>query len=103
MKTNNTNEALRREIQALQRMVEDLSNQIRQLRIHNNEPLPREQNTEREAPTEKFSIGDKVIILSNGLIGKAGDTAIVTGVGKRVRIRVHGQYTNRMHKNLRHV
>ena len=93
MKNKPTIATLTKDITTLQRAVQDLSEQVQQLQLENtNEKIP-----------GVFTTGDKVIILSNGLIGKIGDKAVVTGVGKRIKIKIRGvQHTNRAHKNLQH-
>ena len=84
---------LTKDITILQRAVQELSEQVQQLQL---------ENTKEKVPGA-FTTGDKVIILSNGSIGKVGDKAVVTGVGKRIRIKTRGgQFTNRAHKNLQH-
>ena len=84
---------LTKDIIDLKKAVQELSEQVQQLQL---------ENTEEKIPGV-FTVGDKVIILSNGSIGKVGDKAVVTSVGKRIRIKARGgQLTNRAHKNLQH-
>ena len=54
---------LTRDITILQRAVQELSEQVQQLQL---------ENTKEKVPGV-FTTGDKVIILSNGSIGKVGD------------------------------
>ena len=87
---NNTAVAdLAKELQELKTTVQELTSQVQQLQL----------TSEAKKVPGIFEIGDRVIILSKGLIGKVGDKAIVTSVGKRVRVKVQGQHTNRAHKN----
>jgi hypothetical protein len=85
-------ENLAKEIQKLKASVQELTNQVQQLQLNNKA---------NKVPGV-FEVGDKIIILSNGLVGKAGDKAIVTSVGKRVRLKLGNQHTNRARKNLKH-
>jgi transcription antitermination factor NusG len=85
-------EDLTKEIQNLKRSIQELTNQVRQLQL----------DSKAGKVPGVFEVGDKVIILSNGLIGKTGDKATVTSVGKRVRLKVREQHTNRSRKNLKH-
>ncbi len=84
---------LTKDIIDLKKTVQELSGQVQQLQL---------ENTKEKIPGV-FTVGDRVTILSNGFIGKVGDKAVVTSVGKRIRIKVQGgQLTNRAHKNLHH-
>ena len=50
-----------------------------------------------------FQPGDKVIISTNGVIGKAGNRATVTKVGKRISLALKGgHHTNRSPNNIKH-
>ena len=84
---------LSKDIADLKRTVQELSNQVQRLQL----------DKEQEKVPGVFAVGDKVTILSSGLIGKAGDKAVVTSIGKQIRIKVRdGQYNNRARKNLQH-
>ena len=92
MNNNIPVEDLAKEIQKLKTSIQELTNQVQQLQlISKANKIP-----------GVFEVGDKVLILSNGLVGKTGDKAIVTSVGKRVRLKVRDQHTNRARKNLKH-
>jgi len=92
MNNNTSVENLTKELRELKTTVQELTRQVQQLQL----------KSEADKVPGIFEIGDRVIILSRGLIGKVGDKGIVTSVGKRVRVKVQGQHTNRAHKNLKH-
>ena len=85
MNNNTSVENLTKEIQGLKTTIQELTRQVQQLQL----------KSEDDKVPGIFEIGDRVIILSRGLIGKVGDKGIVTSVGKRVRVKVQGQHTNR--------
>ena len=83
---------LTEEIKDLKATIEELTKQVQELQIERNTKVP-----------GVYNIGDKVIVLRSGGIGKSGDTARVTKIGKhRISIIVHGQHTNRHPDNLKH-
>lgn len=85
-------ESLTEEIKDLKTIIEELTDQVRQLQLKSKAKVP-----------GAYQIGDRVIVLTSGRIGKTGDVAIVTKVGKRISILVHNQHTNRHPSNLKHV
>ena len=86
--------------------VKELTNKVRELKDTIQELTYQIQKLQLKSEAVKvpgvFEVGDKVIILSNGLIGKVGNKATVTSIGKRVRVKVKSQHTNRAHRNLKH-
>lgn len=85
--------SLTKDIIDLKETIQELSNQVRQLQL----------DSKQEKIPGVFAVGDKVTILNNGFIGKTGDKAVVTSIGKRIRIKIRGgQITNRARKNLQH-
>ena len=64
-------EDLAKEIQKLKISIQELTNQLQQLQL----------NSKADKVPGVFEVGDKVLILSNGLVGKTGGKAIVTSVG----------------------
>jgi hypothetical protein len=85
-------ESLTEEIKDLKTIIEELTDQVRQLQLKSKAKVP-----------GAYQIGDRVIVLTSGRIGKTGDVAIVTKVGKRISILVRDQHTNRHPSNLKHV
>ena len=85
-------ESLTEEIKDLKTIIEELTDQVRQLQLKSKAKVP-----------GAYQIGDRVIVLTSGRIGKTGDAAIVTKVGKRISILVHNQHTNRHPSTLKHV
>ena len=83
-------ETLTKEIRELKQTIEELTTQVRQLEL-NSAKVP-----------GRFEVGDKVVLLTGGLVGKYGDKAVVTKVGKRISVVVNGRHTNRVPANLRH-
>jgi ABC-type uncharacterized transport system ATPase subunit len=85
-------ESLTEEIKDLKTIIEELTDQVRQLQLKSKAKVP-----------GAYQIGDRVIVLTSGRIGKTGDVAKVTKVGKRISIIVRDQHTNRHPSNLKHV
>ena len=85
-------ETLAEEVKDLKSTIEILTNQVRQLQLNSKANVP-----------GVYQIGDRVIVLTSGRIGKTGDVAKVTKVGKRISIIVRDQHTNRHPSNLKHV
>ena len=85
-------ESLTEEIKDLKTIIEELTDQVRQLQLKSKAKVP-----------GAYQIGDRVIVLTSGRIGKTGDVAKVTKIGKRVSIIVRDQHTNRHPSNLKHV
>jgi hypothetical protein len=83
---------LTEEIKDLRATIEDLTKQVQELQLERKTKVP-----------GVYDIGDKVIVLTSGRIGKSGDIARVTKIGKRISIIVNGQHTNRHPTNLKHV
>ena len=84
---------LSKDIVDLKRTVQELSDQIQRLQL----------DRAQEKVPGVFAVRNKVTILSSGLIRKTGNKAVVTSVGKRIRIKVQGgQHTNRARKKLQH-
>jgi len=81
------------EIKQLKINVSELKDEIKQLKSASIRKVP-----------GVFEPGDTVVILTNGIIGKAGEHATVTRVGKkRVGLLVKGnQHTNRSPFNIKH-
>ena len=81
-----------KEIKYLKITVTELKEEIRQLKSTSNCKTP-----------GVFQPGDKVTIVMNGVIGKAGDKATVTRVGKRISLVLKGgNHTNRAPNNIKH-
>ena len=89
MKNDHNIESLTAEVKSLRLTVEELKQQVRKL------------EREKKIPGV-FVIGDKVIVLSSGLVGNRGDKARVTKVGKRISILIDNKHTNRSPHNLEH-
>ena len=85
-------ETLTEEIQDLKTIIKELTDQVRQLQLQSKAKVP-----------GVYQIGDRVIVLTSGKIGKTGDVAKVTKIGKRISIIVRDQHTNRHPSNLKHV
>ena len=85
-------ETLTEEIKDLKTIIEKLTDQVRQLQLKSKAKVP-----------GAYQIGDRVIVLMSGKIGKTGDVAKVTKIGKRVSIIVRDQHTNCHPSNLKHV
>jgi hypothetical protein len=85
-------ESLTEEIKDLKTIIEELTDQVRQLQLKSKAKVP-----------GAYQIGDRVIVLTSGRIGKTGDVAKVTKVGKRISIIVRDQHTNPHPSNLKHV
>ena len=80
------------EIRDLKIDVKELKEEIKQIKSASKSKVP-----------WVFEPGDRVVIATNGLIGKAGDRATVTKVGKRISLVVKGgQHTNRAPRNIKH-
>ena len=92
MNNNASVENLTKELQKLKTSIQELTEQVQQLQL---------KSKANKVPGI-FKIGDKVVILRKGLVGKASNKAIVTSIGKRVRVKVRSQHTNRARKNLKH-
>ena len=87
-------------------VVKELTNEVRELKDTVQKLTCQVQKLQLKREAVKvpgvFEAGDTVIILSSGLIGKVGNKASVTSIGKRVRVKVKSQHTNRAHRNLKH-
>ena len=84
---------LTEEIKDLKATIEELTKQVQELQLERNTKVP-----------GVYDLGDKVIVLTSGRIGKSGDIARVTKIGRyRISIIVRGQHTNRHPNNLKHV
>ena len=93
MSNSATVEVLVKEIRTLNITIQELTNQVHALQIN---------SCRYKKVPGTFKTGDRVVILTNGLIGKAGDKATVTKVGKRISVKVQHQHTNRSPRNLKH-
>lgn len=92
MTTNDKITELIEEIKDLKLTVTELKEEIQRLKSTSNCKTP-----------GVFQPGDKVIIATNGVIGKAGDKATVTRVGKRISLVLKGgNHTNRAPNNIKH-
>ena len=91
MTNNDTIQHLIEEIKQLKLNVVQLKTEIKQLQDASTRKVP-----------GVFQVGDKVIISTNGIIGRAGDKATVTKVGKRVSLLVNGSHTTRSPYNIKH-
>lgn len=86
--------------------ITDLIEEIKDLKINIKEL--KEEITQLKSASKRtvpgvFERGDKVMILTNGITGKAGERATVTKVGKRISLVVKGGYhTNRAPRNIKH-
>lgn len=89
---NQSIDNLTEEIKDLKTTIEELTKQVQELQLERKVRVP-----------GIYSIGDKVIVLTSGKIGRTGDIARVTKIGKRISIIVRGQHTNRHPNNLKHV
>lgn len=97
-----TNEELLEEIKILKTTIEQLSSQLSELQLkeEENEPSPSaEDNTELKP-------GDRVLVLSRAKYGRHGDEATVLFVGKlfvTIKLQGTGRTTTRLPKNLQRV
>ena len=89
---NQSIDNLTEEIKDLKTTIEELTKQVQELQLERKVKVP-----------GIYNIGDKVIVLTSGKIGRTGDIARVTKIGKRISIIVRGQHTNRHPSNLKHV
>ena len=89
--SNQSIDNLTEEIKDLETTIEELTRQVQELQLERKVKVP-----------GAYDIGDKVIVLTSGKIGRTGDIARVTKIGKRISIIVHGQHTNRHPSNLKH-
>jgi len=91
MKNDAVIENLTKEIRELKTTIEGLTLQVQQLQLNSKAKVP-----------GSFEIGDKVVLLTGGLVGKYGDKGVVTKVGRRISVIVNGRHTNRVPTNLKH-
>ena len=89
---NQSIDNLTEEIKDLKTSVEELTKQVQELQLKRKAKVP-----------SVYDIGDKVIVLTSGKIGRTGDIARVTKISKRVSIIVRSQRKNRHPNNLKHV
>ena len=91
MRNNVSIETLTEEIRKLKKTIEDLTSQVQKLQL----------NSKAKA-SDCVAVGDRVVLLTGGLVGKYGDKATVTKVGRRISVVVNGRHTNRAPTNLKH-
>jgi len=92
MKNEASIEALTNEIRNLKETIEELTTQMQKLQLNSKAKTP-----------GSYKIGDKVVLLTGGLVGKYGDKAVVvTKVGRRIIVVVNRRHTNRGPTNLKH-
>jgi hypothetical protein len=91
MKNEAVIENLTKEIQELKTTIEELTVQVQKLQLNSKAKVP-----------GSFKVGDKVVLLTGGQVGKYGDKAVVTKVGRRISVVVNGRHTNRVPTNLKH-
>ena len=81
-------ETLTKEIRELEETIEELTLQVQQLQL-NSAKTP-----------GRFEVGDKVVLLTGGLVGKYGNKVVVTKVSRRISVVVNERH--RVPANLRH-
>ena len=91
MKNELSIENLTNEIRDLKQSITELTAQVEKLQLRSDSKLP-----------GVFKVGDKVTLLTSGLVGRYGDKAVVTKVGRRISVVVNGRHTNRVPTNLKH-
>ena len=92
MTNNDRISELIEEVKSLKINITELKSEIQQLKSASESKVP-----------GVFQPGDKVVISTNGVVGKAGDRATVTRVGKRIGLVLRGgQHTNRSPTNIKH-
>lgn len=92
MTNNDRISELIEEVKSLKINITELKSEIQQLK-----------SVSRSKTPGVFQPGDKVVVSTNGIVGKAGDRATVTRVGKRIGLVLRGgHHTNRAPANIKH-